>query len=58
MTNPKTYIRRPNRYKYHVRIGATRTRPMSSVTEFASRLELCASCIMFWHGILSARIFA
>jgi hypothetical protein len=34
---PQTYIRGPDIYKHHVRVGATRTRPMSSVTEFASR---------------------
>lgn len=34
---PQTYIHGPNIYKHHVRIGATRSRPMRSVTEFASR---------------------
>ena len=37
---PQTYIHGPNIYKHHVRIGATRNRPMSSVTEFASRPPL------------------
>jgi hypothetical protein len=46
---PQTYIRGPNIHKHHVRIGATRTRPMSSVTEFASRSRFCASCIMLRH---------
>jgi hypothetical protein len=44
---PQAYIGGPNIYKHHVRIGATRSThgPMSSVTEFASRLRFCASCI-------------
>jgi len=34
---PQTYIRGPNIYKHHVRIGATCSPLMRSVTEFASR---------------------
>jgi hypothetical protein len=46
---PQTYIRRPNIYKHHVRIGATRNTSHECVTESASRPHFCASCIMFRH---------
>lgn len=55
MTNPQLIYGDQTYTNITSRIGATRTRPMSSVTEFASRPPFCASCIMFRHGILSAR---